>query len=236
MVSDQRTARVVGWLFIGTFVFSIPGYLLYGPVLHHHDYVLGSGSDKQIALGAFLEILTAICNIGTAVMLYPVAKRQNQGIALGYVASRVLESTVIVAGIVSLLAVVTLRQDLAGTGANAGTLIVAGRALLAFHAWTFLLGPGFCSGIGNGLLLGYLMYASRLVPRRLAALGLVGGALAIVAATGALFGVYDKQSTPQGLLTIPEILWEASFAIYLVTKGFSTSSPILRRPEPSDAA
>ncbi len=228
MSSDQRTARVVGWLFIGTFVFSIPGYLLYGPVLNHHDYILGAGSDKQIALGAFLEILTAICNIGTAVALYPVAKRQNEGVALGYVASRVLESTIIVAGIVSVLSVVTLRQDLAGTGADAGTLTVAGRTLVAFHDWTFLLGPGFCAGIGNGLLLGYLMYTSGLIPRRLALLGLVGGALAVVAATGALLGVYDKQSAPQGVLTIPEIVWEAWFGLYLVIKGFKASSPILR--------
>ena len=228
--SAQRTAHIVGWFFVGTFVFSIPGLLLYGPVLHHHGYVLGGGSDKQIALGAFLEILTAICNIGTAVALYPIARRQNEGVALGYVASRILESTIIVAGIVSVLSVVTLRQDLAGTGADAGTLTVAGRTLVAFHDWTFLLGPGFCAGIGNGLLLGYLMYTSRLIPRRLALLGLIGGALAIVAATGALFGVYDRQSAPQAVLTVPEIIWEAALAIYLVVKGFKPS-PILRDPD-----
>jgi Domain of unknown function (DUF4386) len=226
--SDQRTARIVGWLFIGTFVFSIPGYLLYGPVLHDHHYVLGAGHDRQIAFGAFLEILTAVCNIGTAVALYPVARRQNESVALGYVATRILESTIIVAGIVSVLAAVTLRHDLAGTGADPGTLTVAGRTLVAFHDWTFLLGPGFCAGIGNGLLLGYLMYTSGLVPRRLALLGLVGGALAVVAATGALFDVYDRQSTPQGILTVPEIVWEAWLGLYLVIKGFRPSSPILR--------
>jgi hypothetical protein len=218
--SDKRTARIVGWFFIGTFVFSIPGWLLYGPLLDHHDYVLGAGHDRQIAFGAFLEILTAVCNIGTAVALYPVARRHNQGVALGYVASRVLESTIIVAGIVSLLSVVTLRQDLAGTGADAGSLTVAGRSLVAFHDWTFLLGPGFCAGIGNGLLLGYVMYTSGLVPRRMALLGLVGGSLAFVAATGVLFGVYEPQSHPQLLLTLPEIAWEAWFGIYLVARGF----------------
>jgi hypothetical protein len=67
--SNRRTARLVGWFFIGTFVFSIPGYLLYGPLLDHPDYVLGAGHDTQIALGALLEILTAICNIATAVVL-----------------------------------------------------------------------------------------------------------------------------------------------------------------------
>jgi hypothetical protein len=225
--SDRRTARIVGWLFIGTFVCSIPGLLLYGPVLHHHDYVLGGGADTQIAFGAFLEILTAVCNIGTAVVLFPVVKRQNESVALAYVATRVLESTIIVAGIVSVLSVVTLRQDLAGTGADPATLVVAGRTLVAFHDWTFLLGPGFCAGIGNGLLLGYLMYTSGLVPRWMALLGLVGGTLAVVAATGALFGVYDRQSVPQGLLTVPEIIWEAALGIYLVVKGFRRS-PILR--------
>ena len=220
--SDRTTARIVGWLFIGTFVFSIPGYLLYGPLLDHPDYVLGSGHDTRITLGAFLEILTAICNIGTAVALYPVAKRYSHRVALGYVATRVLESTIIVAGIVSVLSVLTLRQQFAGTGADAGTLTVAGQTLVAFHDWTFLLGPGFCAGIGNGLLLGYLMYVSGLLPRRFAAFGLVAGTLACVAATGALFGIYDRQSAPQFLLTVPEMVWEMAFGLYLIVKGFTS--------------
>jgi hypothetical protein len=220
--SDRRTARIVGWLFIGTFVFSIPGYLLYGPVLDHPEYVLGSGDDTRIALGAFLEILTAICNIGTAVALYPVARRHSHRVALGYVATRILESTIIVAGIVSVLSVLTLRQQFAGAGADADTLTVAGQTLVAFHDWTFLLGPGFCAGIGNGLLLGYLMYASGLLPRRVAVLGLIGGSFAFLAATGALFDVYDRESAPQFLLTVPEMIWEMTFGIYLVAKGFTS--------------
>jgi hypothetical protein len=227
LASDQRTARIVGWFFIGTFVFSVPGWLLYGPVLSDHDYILGGGADTRIALGAFLEILTAVCNIGTAVALYPVAKRLSEGVALGYVAVRILESTIIVAGIVSLLAIVTLHQDLAGTGTD-GALTVAGHTLVAFHDWTFLLGPGFCAGIGNGLLLGYLMYRSGLVPRRFAALGLVGGALAVVSATGVLFDLYEPQSAAQFLLLLPEIVWEASLGIYLAVKGFKSAAPILR--------
>jgi hypothetical protein len=222
--SDRKTARIVGWLFIGTFVFSIPGYLLYGPLLDHPDYVLGGGHDTQITLGAFLEILTAICNIGTAVALYPVARRHSPRVALGYVATRILESTIIVAGIVSVLSVLTLRQQFAGTGTDADTLTVAGQTLVAFHDWTFLLGPGFCAGIGNGLLLGYLMYTSGLLPRRVAFLGLVGGSLAFLAATGALFDVYDRQSALQFLLTVPEMIWELTFGIYLVAKGFTTST------------
>jgi hypothetical protein len=217
--SDRRTARIVGWLFLGTFVFSIPGYLLYGPLLDEPKYVLGGGHDTRIALGAFLEILTAICNIGTAIALYPLAKRYRPRAALGYVAIRIVESTIIVAGIVSVLSVVTLRQQFAG--ADAGTFTVAGQALVAFHDWTFLLGPGFCAGIGNGLLLGYIMYSSGLLPRRVAALGLVAGTFAVVAATGALFDVYDRQSGPQLLLTLPEMIWELTFTFLLIAKGFT---------------
>ncbi|HVU77941.1 MAG TPA: DUF4386 domain-containing protein [Gaiellaceae bacterium] len=218
--SDQRTARLVGWLFIGTFVFSIPAVLLYGPVLDDDRYILGGGHDRQIAFGAFLEILTVVCNIGTAVALYRVGKRYSQTLSLAYVASRIVESTLIAAGVVSLLSVVTLRHDLASSGADAAALTVAGHTLVAFHDWTFLLGPSFCAGIGNGVLLGYLMFRSGLVPRPLARVALVGGPLAIVAAAGVLFGVYDQDSHPQLLLTLPEIVWEASFGIYLVVRGF----------------
>lgn len=230
--SDRRTARLVGWLFLGTFAFSIPGLLLYGPLLDHPGFVLGGDHDTQIRLGAFLEILTAVCNIGTAVALYPVTRRHRPGAALGYVASRILESTVIVAGVVSVLSVLTLRDQFAGGSAGAETLTVAGQTLVAFHDWTFLLGPGFCAGIGTGLLLGSIMYTSGLLPRRLAMLGLVGGTFAVLAATGALFGVYERNSTPQFLLTAPEMVWELSFGLVLVIKGFAVPAggAALRQP------
>lgn len=221
--ADRRTARIVGWFFIGTFVFSIPAVILYGPVLNNDSYISSGGHDRQIAFGALLEVLTVFCNIATAVVLYRVGKRYNQSLSLGYVASRVVESTMIVVGIVSVLSVVTLRQDLAGSGADPAALSVAGRSLVAFHDWTFLLGPSLCAGIGNGLLLGFLMFRSGLVPRRLAMIGLVGGPLAIAAAGGALFGVYDQNSDPQLFLTLPEIVWEAWFGLYLVTKGFKAT-------------
>jgi hypothetical protein len=222
--SDRSTARLVGWLFIGTFVFSIPGFLLYGPLLDHPKYILGGGHDTRIAAGALLEILTVICNIGTAVALYPLAKRYRPRLALGYVAVRIVEGTIIVAGIASLLAVLTLRDQFATGGADARTLVIAGQTLVAFHDATFLLGPGFCAGIGNGIILGSLMYASGLLPRRVALLGLIGGPLAFAAAAGAMFGVYEPQSSPQFLLTFPEIVWEATFGIYLVAKGFARAA------------
>ena len=158
---------MVGLLFIITFVVSIPAALvLYTPVLDHTDYILGAGADNRVALGAFLEMILIVANIGTAVVLFPILRRQNEALSLGYVTARVMESVFIAVGLLSLLAIVTLRQDLAGTaGADAAPLDTVGRSLVAVHDWTFLLGPGWVVGIGNGLLLGYLMYRSGLVPQ-----------------------------------------------------------------------
>jgi hypothetical protein len=170
----QRRARIFGVLFALTFVTSIAGLLLYDPVLNDADYILGAGADTRIQLGALSEIFLAITNIGTAVVLWPIVKRQGETLALSYVASRVVESVIIVVGLISLLSVLTLREDFAGAGADAGSLTIAGESLVAIHDWTFLLGPGFCVGV-NGLLLGYLFYRSGLVPRQIAIFGLIGG-------------------------------------------------------------
>ena len=225
MDSTRRTATIAGWLFIITFVTSIPAvFYFYDPVLNDPNYILGAGVDTRVSFGAFLEILLAISGIGTAVVLYPIVKRQSQSVALGYVATRVVESTVIVVGIISILSIVTLRQDFAGaTGADAATLVIAGKSLLALHSWTFLLGPALCAGLGNGLLLGYLMYRSGLVPRGMALIGLIGGPLAFASATAVLLGLYPQTSGISFVFTLPEIVWEASLGIYLVVKGFKPS-------------
>jgi hypothetical protein len=219
----DRRGRIFGLFFIGTFVFSIPAVFIYGPVLKAH-YVLGPGADSRVALAAFSEILLAICGIATAVVLYPIAKRVSQSVSLGYVASRTLESTVIVIGAISLLSIVTLRHAFAG--ADAGSFDTVGRSLVAIHDWTFLIGPAFCSGVGNGILLGYLMYRSGLVPRPWAVLGLVGGTLCFIAATARLFSSNGHTTTLTALLTVPEIVWEAFLGIYCTFKGFR-ASPIL---------
>lgn len=216
----QRTAWIAGVWFVLTFVFSIPALLLYDPVLNDVNYVVGSGADTRVQAGALLEVLLAIANIATAVVLFPILKRQSESISLGYVASRILESTIIVVGVVSVLAVLTLRQDLAGTSAADGSLVTVGRSLVAIKDATFLLGPAFCAGFGNGLLLGYLMYRSGLVPRPMALIGLIGGPIAFATATAVLFGAYDQQSAVNFLFTLPEIVWEASLSIWLVVKGF----------------
>ena len=170
-------------------------------------------------------MILAITNIGTAVTLFPILKRQNEGVALGYVATRGVECTIIVVGILSVLSVVTLRQNLAGAaGANAASLETVGTSLVAVKDWTFLFGPGFCAGIGNGILLGYLMYSSRLVPRYLAVLGLVGGPVAVASATATLFGLYEQVSVWASIAIIPEFLWELSLGIWLIVKGFNPSA------------
>jgi hypothetical protein len=218
--ADSRIARVAGVLFLITFITSIPALYLFQPVLDDPaGYIAGAGADNRIFLGAFLELLLIIANIGTAVVLFPILKRQSEIFSLGYVTARVVECVFIAVGIVSVLAVVTLRQDAPGEGALA-------QSLAAIKDWTFLLGPGFVVGVGNGLLLGYLMYRSGLVPRRMAVLGLVGGPLICASGIAVLFDVLQFGGTGQGIATIPEFLWELSLGIYLTVKGFRPS-PIL---------
>ena len=166
MDSTRRTALVTGVLFIVTFLTSIPAALvLYTPVLDDPNFVVGAGADGGVALGAFLEVLLIVANVGTAVALFPILKRQSEPLAHGYVTARLVECTFIAIGIVSLLAVVTLRQDVAGGAGDPGSFVTAGKSLVAVHDWTFLLGPGWVVGVGNGLILGWLMYRSGLVPR-----------------------------------------------------------------------
>ena len=221
MEADQRIARIFGVLFIITFITSIPALWLYQPVLDDPAaYIAGGGHDSKIYLGVLLELLLIIANIGTAVVIYPILRRQNEILSLGYVTARLVECMFIAAGIIFVLGIVSLRQDDPGASALAVSLA-------ALKDWTFLLGPGFIVGWGNGLILGYLMYSSRLVPRGMAWLGLIGGPLIIVSGIGVLFDIWDAGSPVQGLATAPEFLWELSLGIYCAVKGFRRDSPIL---------
>ncbi len=216
MSSDRRAARIFGGLFILTFVTSIAGLLLYGPVLDEQDYVVNGSADGEIALGALFEVLLVITNIGTAVVLFPIARRYAETLALSFVASRIVESTIIALGAISLLSIITLKQD---SGADPDVLLVQAETLVAVHDWAFLFGPGFCVGVGNGLILGFLMWKSGLVPRRLAVLGLIGGPLILIRATLILFGVVEPGDATD-VLAAPEILWEAALGLYPLMKGF----------------
>lgn len=219
MDSARKTALVAGAFFVVAAAAAIAGLALYSPVLDDSGFVLGHGSSSQVLLGALFEVFVAISVIGTAVTLYPVLRREGEGVAIGYVAGRVLEATVIVVGLVSLLAVVTLR----GASGDAATLGALSDALVAVHDWTFLLGPGFAIGV-NTLLLAYLMYRSRLVPRWIARIGLVGGPLIFASSTAILLGAYEQLDPIAGALAFPVFAWEMSLAAYLIGKGF-------RRPQ-----
>jgi hypothetical protein len=232
MTLDQKRARAFGVLYLITFVTSIPALWLYQPVLDHPiAYTAGAGHDSRILLGVLLELLLIIANIGTAVVIYPIVRRQSEELALGYVTARLFECTFILVGIVAVLGIVTLRREVAG--ASEGTVAYT---LAAIKDWTFLLGPGWVVGWGNGLILGYLMYRSELVPRAWTWLGLVGGPLIIISGTIVMFGGNPATSTLKGPAAIPEALWELFLGLYCTFKGFRPSSPILRTDAPADDA
>jgi hypothetical protein len=221
-INPQTIARVTGVLFLITYITSIPAFFVfYVPVLDDPRYIVGAGADTSVSFGAFLELLLIIANIGTAVVLFPILRRQNEVLALGYVTARIIECVFIALGILSLLTVVTLRQEAAG--ADTGSLVAAGQSLVALHGWTFVLGPGFVVGLGNGLILGYLMYRSGLVPRGMAVLGLIGGPLIIASGAAVVLGVIEAGSVWQSIATIPEFFWELSLGIWLIVRGFNPS-------------
>lgn len=217
MDSLRKTALVGGALYLITFVTSIPARLLSGPVRNDPNYILGPGADTQVLFAGFLDVVLALACIGTAVALYPVVKRQNEGVAMGFVGSRTLEAAIIVAGVVSLMSVVTLRQ----TGAGPDALDTS-QALVASYDWTFLFGPGFMAVV-NALLLGSLMYRSRLVPRMIPLVGLLGAPVLLASDTAIMFGLWEQFSLPAGIATLPVALWEVSLGAWLVVKGFRPS-------------
>jgi hypothetical protein len=220
MDSMRKTALVAGVFYLITFI-SIPTLALYGPVKNHRDWILGSGSHTGVLVGGFLEVIVALAGIGTAVTLYPVVKRQNEGVALGFVGARVLEAVMIFTGVVSLLSLLTLRQA-GAAGTNAASLVAVGASHVAVYNWTFLLSQSLMPGI-NALLLGSLMYRSRLVPRVIPVMGLIGGPLLIIAVFATLLGQHSSLSGLAGLPVIPVAAWEFSLGVWLAFKGFRPS-------------
>jgi len=224
-VDLQKTGRMFGWFFIATFITAIPARLLFvdglGATWQDMSFVPGAGSTTSLRLGAILEFGVIAANIATAIVLYPIAKRVSERLALGYVAARIIESSFILLGLISIISVVSVSDALAGaSAAQASSLAIQGDSLVSTYEWAFLFGPGLVVGFGNGLMLGYLMYKSGLVPRRMAMLGLVGGPMLILSFVFTLFGVYENGSGPSFLLALPEIAWEASLGIYAAWKGF----------------
>jgi hypothetical protein len=215
----RRTSLAAGVLYLITFV-SIPTLALYQPVREQADFILGIGSDTGVRWAALSEVVVALACIGTAVVLYPVAKRQSPTAAIGFVSARVLEAGLIIVGVVNVLAVVTLRQDLAGTaGADQGALLTTGHTLAAAYDWTALLSQSLIP-VFNALFLGYVLYRSRLVPRVLPIMGFVGAPLLLVSDLAIFFGLYDRMAPLAALAVIPIAVWELSLGVYLTVKGF----------------
>ncbi|WP_199733594.1 DUF4386 domain-containing protein [Micromonospora sp. BL4] len=219
-------------LFLITEIAGITGLALYQPVLSNENYVGGAGADTRVLVGAFSELIVVMAVIGTAVTLYPVIKRQNEGMALAHVCGRLLEAAVITVGIVSVVSIVTLRQDGAGPSTDDGALAAVGQSLVAIHDWTFLLGSNVILGV-NSLLLAYLVYRSQAVPRIIALLGLVGGPLVTTSAVAVMFGLYSPLD--HAIAALPVFAWEVSLAVHLIVKGFR-SPPAIPRNTGSVAA
>ena len=227
----RRTGQLFGWLFIGTFVTSIPARLLFidgvGASWTNMHFVSQDASSSSLKWAALLEFCLIVTQIGTAVVLFPVGRRQNETIALGYVTARIMESVLAAIGLISMLSVVSVVSALNGAGGSeAAALQLQGNSLVHTYEWAFEWGPGLVTGIGNGLLLGYLMYRSALVPPRLALLGLIGGSLLILSFLLILADVLQAGKGAAGLLTLPEAVWELSLGIYCAWKGFRLSSPL----------
>jgi hypothetical protein len=207
----RRRAFTAGALYLITFV-SIPTLALYGPLHDPATFLLGTGSDAAVRWGALSEVVVALAGVGTAVVFFPVAKRQSETAALGLVASRVLEAALILVGVVCLLALLALRGS---AGAEPASLVPTGQALVAAYDKTFLLAQSLAPVL-NALCLGYVLYRSRLVPRVLPVIGLVGAPLLLASDIAILFGLYDRMAPIAALLALPIAAWEFSLGIYLV--------------------
>lgn len=222
-----------GLLYLVTFAASIPAaFYFLTPVLTDPGYVLGAGADVRVGIGGLLDLVNALAAVGTAVVLFPVLKRQSEALALGFVTSRLVEATTIVVGVVSLFAVVALRRDLGGPGAtDDAALTTVATALVGIRDVTFHVGPGVMVAV-NAMLLGTLMYRSRLVPRAIPLMGLVGAPLWLAAKGATLLGVNDDSTVWSVLAVAPIFFWELSLGIWLVLKGFRPAAVAVLPPAP----
>jgi hypothetical protein len=233
----RKVALIAGGLYLLTFLAGIPpALILYNDVLNNPEFILGFGRSTTVVWGGLLEIVNAVACIGTAVVLFPVVKRHSEAAALGFVTARAIEAAVILLGVISLLSIVTLRQDIAGAaGAETASLVTLGRALVAVHQWAALIGPGLVPAF-NALLLGYLLYRSELVPRIIPLMGLVGGPLLLASFVAAFFGGTEQISGLSAIAVIPIFFWELSLGIYMTFKGFKPSSITSTSPRSTPGA
>jgi hypothetical protein len=220
----RKYAFAAGVLYLITFAASMPAVFYFlTPVLEDPNYIIGAGADSRVAFGCLLDVVNALAGIGTAVAVFPVVRRQNEALAVGFITSRMFEAAVIMTGVVSLLAVVTLRQELSGgTDADQATLVTTGHALVAVRDWTFQFGPNLSATL-NALLFGTLLYRSRLVPRIIPIMGLVGAPLLLAVTTSTVLG-FTEQGSVWFAAAVPIAAWELSVGSYMVVKGFKATS------------
>ena len=219
----RLTALVAGLLYLLTFASSIPAAVLLSPVLTNPAYIVGPGVDSQISLAALLDLVNGFAAIGTALALFTIVKRQHEGFALGFVATRLFEAGTLAIGILCMLAVVSLRQT-ASTATDTASLVAVGQGLVAVRDWAFVVGTGMAGF--NALLLGTLLYRSRLVPRAIPALGLVGAPIFLFFVTAKILGA-DLGAATQGLAVAPIFIWELSVGLWMTFKGFRAAAPIV---------
>ena len=222
MTSFRKTALAGGLLYLLTFIGSIPAAILVGPATVP-GYVMTGGSDQQVQLGAVLELVNALSVFGCAIALFSVVRRVHEGLAVGYLATRLFEAATITVGVVSILSVVTLRQQGVAAG-NAAELSPIGDALASVRNWSMMIGPNMAGF--NALMLGTALYMGRLVPRWLPALGIVGAPLLTAFAIGNILGVAQPGTVFHAVAVFPFFTWELILGLWLTFKGFNQSSPL----------
>lgn len=226
MSSVRKAALVAGVLYLVTFIAGIPPSFLYQPIFSNAQYILGVGPDAMVGLGVVLDLITGLAGIGTAVALFTVVRRQHEGMALGFVTTRIIECALIAVGALAVLSVSTLRQ--LGSTADAGSYTAIQQTLVTAYNWAHVFGPGLMP-VFNGLLIGTLMYRSRLIPRAIPTLGLIGAPILLSSTVGIILGINDGMSLWTGLATIPIFFWELSFGLWMTFKGFDPSAEVLAK-------
>lgn len=224
MNSNRDIAIMVGVLYILAAVTAIVGFALYQPILSDPDYIVkGFANETQVIWGAFNELILAFSVIGISVLMFPIINKENENIAIGYVCFRLLEAMLIIIGIISLLSIVTLSQEFGkAVTPNVASYLTAGKLLVSIHDWTFLLGPNLALGPST-LMMSYFLYDSKLVPRFITILGLIGGSLIFTCALLVMFGIFLQVSMWGAIFAIPIFAYEMSLAVWLIVKGFNSS-------------
>jgi hypothetical protein len=224
MTTDRKRTLAAGVFYVITFI-AIPALLLIWPVLTDPNYIVSDGVDTRVLLGCVLDIVVALTGIGTAVALFPILRRHCEASALGFVTTRMFEAGVILIGVVSLIALVTLRQSIGGPeAADPSTLATTGQSLVAVRDATFLLGPGVVPAL-NALLLAPILCRARLVPRILPIVGLIGAPLLLASSATTLFSTNEQVSGLSFLLSLPIAAWELTLGIWMILKGFNPATP-----------